>query len=167
VRGSRSECYVPSSAGARKCFFVAMAHVYVLDWIIKRPPPGQTAVEFLVFVSSFVLPRMQVCVAGEWSVQPKRCVLVLCNALIHDSVAVASLRADGVLVFLMPPYSLDFNPIEDIFSVGSSWLRRSSSPDQFNAWSMTTNDAMLLHITGDMCRGFVKAAVRRHNLYIS
>jgi len=82
-------------------------------------------------------------------------------------VAVASLRADGVLVFLMPPYSLDFNPIEDIFSAGSSWLRRWSSPDQFNAWSMTTNDAKLRHITGDMCRGFVKAAVRRHNLYIS
>jgi len=67
----------------------------------------------------------------------------------------------------MPPCSLDFNPIEDIFSVGSSWLRRSSSPDQFNKWFMTNNDAMLLHITGDMCRGFVKAAVRRHNLYLS
>jgi len=164
VRGSRSECYVPSSAGARKGFFVAMAHDCVLDWMIKRPPPGQTAVDFLVIVSSFVLPRMQACVAGEWSVQPERCVLVLCNALLHDNVAVESLRGDGALVFLMPPYSLDFNSIEDIFSVGGSWLRRWSSPDQFNAWSMTTNDAMLLHITGDICREFVKAAVRRHNL---
>jgi len=66
----------------------------------------------------------------------------------------------------MPPYSPDFNPIEYVFSVGSSWLRRWSSPDQFNAWPMTTIDAMLLRITGDMSRGFVKAAVRRYNLYI-
>jgi len=166
VRGSRSECYVASSVGARTSFFVAMAHDCVLDWMITRPPPGQTAVDFLLFVTSFVLPRMQACVAGEWSVLPERCVLVLDNARIHDSVALASLRAAGVFVLLMPPYSPDFNPIEDVFSVGSSWLRRWSSPDQFNAWHMTTIHAMLLHITGDMCRGFVKAAVLRYNLYI-
>jgi len=109
---------------------------------------------------------MRACVAGEWSDQPERCVLVLENARIHDSVTLASLRAAGVIVLLMPRYSPDFNPIEDVFSVGSSWLRRWSSTDQFNAWPMTTIDAMLLHITGDMCRGFVEAAVRRYNLYI-
>jgi len=166
VRGSRSECYVASSAGARTSFFVAMAHDCVIDWMITRPPPGQTAVNFLLFVTSFVLPRMRACVAGEWSVQPECCKLVLDNARIHDSVALASLRAAGVFVSLMPPYSPDFNPIEDVFSVGSSWLRRWSSPDQFNAWPMTTIDAMLLHMTGDMCCGFMKAAVRRYNLYI-
>jgi len=105
-------------------------------------------------------------VAGEWSVQPEGCVLVLDNARIHDSVALASLRAAGVFILLMPPYSPDFNPNEDVFSVGSSWLRRWSSPDQFNAWPMTTIDAMLLHIPADMCRGFVKAAVQRYYLYI-
>jgi len=96
VRGSQSECYVASSAGARKSFFAAMAHVCMLDWMITRLPPGQTAVEFLLFVTSFVLPRMRACVAGEWSVQPERGVLVLDNARIHDSVALASLRAAGV-----------------------------------------------------------------------
>jgi len=110
---------------------------------------------------------MRACVAGEWSVQPKRCVLVLDNARIHDSVALASLRAAGVLILLMPPYSPDFNPIDNFFSVGSRWLRRWSSRDQFNALPMTTIDAMLLHITGEIFRGFVKAAVRRYNLYIS
>ena len=101
-----------------------MAHDCVIDWMITRPPPGQTAVNFLLFVTSFVLPRMRACVAGEWSVQPERCVLVLDNARIHDSVALASLRAAGVFVLLMPPYSPDLNPIADVFSVGSSWLRR-------------------------------------------
>ena len=112
MRGSRSECYVPSSAGARKCFFVAMAHDYVLDWIIMRPPPGQTAVDFLVFVSSFVLPRMQACAPGEWRVQPERCVLVLCNALIHDSVVVASLRAKECSFFSCLPARSTSTPLK-------------------------------------------------------
>ena len=104
------ECYVASSAGARTSFFVAMAHDCVLDWMITRPPPGKTAVDFLLFVTSFVLPRMRACVAGEWSSEPERCVLVLENAHIHDSVALASLRAAGVFV-LLPRYLPDFNPI--------------------------------------------------------
>jgi len=37
-------------------------------------------------------------------------------------------------VRLLPPYSPEFNPIEDVFSVGSSWLRRHVTPEQFNEW---------------------------------
>jgi len=51
------------------------------------------------------------------------------NARIHDGVALASVRAAGVVVLLFPPYSPDFNPIEDVFSVGSSWLRWYSSTE--------------------------------------
>ena len=95
----------------------------------------------------------------EWDEQPDRCVLVLDNARIHDEVALAAVRAAGVVVLLLPPYSPDINPIEDVFSVGSSWLKRWSSLEQFNAWPMLTINTMLEHITGDMCRGFVRAAV--------
>jgi len=116
---------------------------------------------------NFVLPRMNAVEEGRgWGEQPDRCVLVLENARIHDDVALASVRAAGVVVLLLPPYSPDFNPIEDVFSVGSSWLRRWSSPDQFNAWPMLTINSMLEYISGDMCRGFVKAAVRRYSMYI-
>jgi len=166
VRGTRSGLYVASSAGAKTSFFFAMAHDRVLDWFITRPPPGQTSVDFLIFLTTLVLPRMTACVEGDWAEQPPRCVLVLDNARIHDEVALQRVRAAGVFVLLLPPYSPDFNPIEDVFSVGSSWLRRWCSPDQFNAWPMTTVDSMLLHITGNMCRGFVRAAVRRYNLYV-
>jgi len=91
--------------------------------------------------------------------QPERCVLVLDNARILDSKAVASLRSAGVIVLLMPRYSPDFKPNEDVFSVGNCWPRRWSSPDQFNMRPMTAIDAMLLHIIGDMRRGFFKAAI--------
>jgi len=167
LRGARAECYVASSAGVRTSFFVAMDHDRLLDWLITRPPPGQTAVDFILFLTSFVLPYMRPVVKGrEWSQQPARCVLVLDNARIHDEGALTAVRAAGVVVLLLPPYSLDFNPIEEVFAVGSSWLQRWSSPAQFNAWPMLTINSMLDHITGHMCRGFVEAAVRRYNLYV-
>jgi len=85
---------------------------------------------------------------------------------VHDEVALATVRDAGLVVLLLPPYSPDFNPIEDVFSVGSSWPRRYSHPEQFNAWPMLTINSMLAHITGDMCRGFLKAAVRRYHMYV-
>jgi len=98
--------------------------------------------------------------------QPNRCVLFLDNARIHDEVALAAVRAAGVVFLLLPPYSPDLNPIEDVFSVDSSWLKRWSSPDQFNAWPILTINSMLEHVTGDMRCGFVRAAVRRYNAHV-
>jgi len=164
LRGSRAECYVASSAGVRTSFFVAMAHDRLLDWLITRPPPGKTAVDLLLFLTSFVLPYMRPVVEGrEWS---ERCVLALDNARIHDELALTAVRAAGVVVLLPPPYSPDFNPIDEVFAVGSRWLRRLSSPAQFNAWPMLTINSTLDQVTGHMCRGFVQAVVRRYNLYV-
>ena len=55
--------------------------------------------------------------------------------------------------------------MEDFFSVGSSWLRRHVTSEQFSAWPFSTLTSMLLHITPKMCAGFVKAAVRRNVTY--
>jgi len=121
LRTAQAECHVASSAGVHTSFFVAMAHARLLDWLITRLPFGQTAVDFILLWSSFVLPSMLPVVEGrEWSEQPERCVLVLDNARIHDEVALTAVRAAGVVVLLLPPYSPDFNPIEDVFAVGSS-----------------------------------------------
>jgi len=167
LRGARAECYVEPNPSVRTSFFVAMANDRVLDWMVTRPPPAQTSVDFLIFVTNFLLPHMQSVEEGRaWGEQPDRCVRVLDNARIHDEVALTTLRDAGVFVLSLSPYSPDFNPIEDVFSAGSSWLRRWSSPAQFNAWPMLTIDTMLLHVTGAMCRGLVRAAVRRYKLYV-
>jgi len=101
-----------------------------------------------------------------WEDQPDRCFLVLDNARIHDEASLEVLRDAGVFVLSFTPYSPDFDPKEDVFSVGSNFLRRCYSPAQFNAWPMLTIDTMLLYITGQMCRGFVRAEVRRYRLYV-
>jgi len=85
---------------------------------------------------------------------------------VHDEVAFATVRDAGVVVLLLPPCSPDFNPIEDLFSIGSSWLRRYSHREQFNTRPMLTINSMPADITGDMCRGFVKSAVLRYNMYV-
>jgi len=121
LRGSRAECYVASSSGVRTSCFIAMAHDCVLDWLMTRPTPGQTAVDFLLSMTNLVLPRMNNLQQGvAWDGQPARCVLVLDNTRIHDEAALAAVRAAGVVVLLLPHYSPDFNPIEDVCSVGSS-----------------------------------------------
>jgi len=112
LRGERAECCVASSAGVRTSTFVAMAFDRSLDWFITRLPPGETAVDFLLFAKNFVLPHMDAVEAGRaWDEQPNRCVLVLDNVFIHDEVALAAVSAAGVVVLLLLPYSPDLNPI--------------------------------------------------------
>jgi len=53
LRGSRAECYVASSAEVRTSFFVAMAHDRLLDWVVTRPPPAQTSVDFFAVLDEF------------------------------------------------------------------------------------------------------------------
>jgi len=60
LRGARSESYVTSSPGVRTSFLVAILHDELLDWIITRPRPGQASVDFLLFMTNIVLPRMSV-----------------------------------------------------------------------------------------------------------
>jgi len=167
LRGARAECYLSNARGVSTSFFVAMSHDAVLDWKITQPPPGQSSVDFLLFTLENLLPHLNAYDPTlPWSAQDERCVLVLDNARVHDQAAIALLEARGVLVRFLPPDRLDFNPIEDVFSVGSSWLCRHVEPEQFNAWPFYTIALMLASITPDMCRGFVRAAVRNYSLYI-
>lgn len=47
------------------------------------------------------------------------------NATIHHSDRIKSLCADsGVELEYLPPYSPDFNPIEQSFNVLKAWVRR-------------------------------------------
>jgi transposase len=55
----------------------------------------------------------------------KNSVLILDNASLHHGGRVARLCEDqGVLLIYLPPYSPDMNPIEKVFSVLKSQLKR-------------------------------------------
>jgi len=165
--GRRAECDLTNCRGVSTTFFFAMSHDRMLDWKITQPRPGQTSVDFLRFALESLLPLMNAYDPGlPWSKQVERCVLILDNARVHDQAAIALIQAAGGLVRLLPPYSPDLNPIEDVFSVGRSWLRRHVTPEHFNEWPFLRIALMLSSISPVMCRGFVKTAVRNITLYI-
>jgi len=167
LRGARAEGYVDVSKGVATRFIVAMAHGGLIDWKLTKPPPGQSSVYFLLFLINSVLPEMSAYNPGlPWDQLEPNCVLILDNARMRDQIAVAVVEAAAVMVRFLPPYSPAFNPLDDVFSVGSSWIRRHVSSEQFSVWPFTTLTSMLLHITPDMCAGFVKAAVRRYLSYV-
>jgi len=167
LRGHRAERYLTNSRGVSTSFLVTMSHDRVLDWKITQPPPGQTSVHFLLLALETLLPHMNAYdPALPWYQQEERCVLILDNARVHDQAAIAQIQAAGVLVRLLPPYSSDSNPIEDVLSVGSSWLRRRVTPEQIYEGPFVCIALMLSSISSAMCRGFVKAAVRNYTLYI-
>jgi len=91
--------------------------------------------------------------ALRWSEQPERCVLILDNARVHEELSLAVFQAAGVLVRRLLPHSPAFNPIQDVFSVGSSdcaetSLRSSSTIGDFEASSASD---MFTNITLAVC----------------
>jgi len=144
-----------------------MAHDCLLDWVVRRPPPAQTSFNVLLILGNFVLPRMRAVVPGrEWREQPDPCVIMLDIVRTHDGVALASLGAAGVVVLLSPPYNSRLYPVRRCVLCGQQLAAPLLRPEEYNAWPMLSINSMLEHISGAMCRGFVKAAVRRYNLYI-
>jgi len=124
VRGARNEHYVPSSASTRTSFSAAMAHDRELDGLITRPSLGQTFADFLIFCTTLVFPGMAAYVVGGWDVQPPVCVLALDNARIQNEVTPEGVTAASVFLLFFPAYPLEFYPMEDVFFVCSSSIRR-------------------------------------------
>ena len=87
---------------------------------------GVTAENFDHFVADALLPNLQ----SFNGVNPCS-VVVLDNARIHHSGDILSLaEGAGALVHFLPPYSPDFNPIEEAFSKVKSVLK-----DNEDAWA--------------------------------
>jgi len=136
--------------------------------MITRPPLGQTSVEFLLFFTRHLLPSMgRYDPERSWDEQEERCVLMLDSAHENEAVALAAARSRGVYFLLLPPYSPDFMPIEEVFPTGSSWLRWWSTPAQFNDGPMSTIDNMLHSIVREMGPWFVKVTMPRYLMYVS
>lgn len=85
-----------------------------------------------VFFESFIKQLLQHC--GKWP-EPKS-VLVMDNASFHHSDRIKQLYSDaGVKLLYLPPYSPDFNPIEEFFAelkayIKKSWSAYEANPEQ-------------------------------------
>ena len=85
-----------------------------------------------VFFESFIEQLLQHC--GRWP-EPKS-VIIMDNASFHHSGRVRQLCSDaGVRLLYLPPYSPDFNPIEEFFAelkayIKKAWPGYENDPDQ-------------------------------------
>lgn len=92
-----TEGYLPCT-GIRKGFFNGDAFV---SWVLN---------ELLPYLNPFPGPRSVVC---------------LDNLNVHlDSRVRATLEDKGCLIKFLPPYSLDYSPIELTFSILKAWIRQ-------------------------------------------
>jgi transposase len=54
-----------------------------------------------------------------------RVVVIDNNSIYIDKVIVSTIEAEGYIVYFLPPYSPDFNPIELMFLVLKAWFQRN------------------------------------------
>ena len=75
--------------------------------------------EFHNFVRGTLIPEM-----NPYDGEADNSILVMDNCSIHHvGEIIEQLRSAGILVIFLPPYSLDFNPIEQTFSYLKQYLQ--------------------------------------------
>jgi len=95
----------------------------VIYCVTTQTPPAQNSEDWLIFLEG-LLPTMNELAPGlPWALQPETCVLLYENAPIHSAEADAWMAAAGIFPLRLPPYSPDFQPIEEVFSELSRLLK--------------------------------------------
>lgn len=104
------------------------------------------SITFLGFIEKYLAPKLK---PGD--------VVVMDNLAVHKVKGVdEALRAVGARAWFLPPYSPDFNPIEQAWSQAKSWLRKKSPPT-FNRLVRSIGDA-LRRVTAEHSRNYFRNA---------
>ncbi len=102
------------------------------------------AVSFLAYVEQVLVPRLQ---PGD--------VVVLDNLAVHKPPEVrAAIEAAGAQLRFLPPYSPDFNPIEQAFAKLKAFLR-ATRPRTFDEVTMLVGLALELFAPAE-CANYVR-----------
>lgn len=114
LRGERLACKVPHGHW-KTITFVAGLRMSGLTapFVLDGPMDGES---FIVYVRDVLAPTLT---AGD--------IVIMDNLSSHKVEGVRELiEARGAKLVYLPPYSPDFNPIEQAFSKLKSWLRKAA-----------------------------------------
>jgi len=102
------------------------------------------SITFLGFIEEYLAPKLK---PGD--------VVVMDNLAVHKVTGVEeALRRVGARAWFLPPYSPDFNPIEQAWSQAKNWLRKKSPPT-FNRLVRAIGDA-LRRVTPEHSRNYFR-----------
>ncbi|PWC87481.1 transposase [Azospirillum sp. TSH100] len=105
-----------------------------------------TGAAFLAYVQQVLIPTLR---CGD--------IVVLDNLPAHKTAEVrAVIQASGAQLFLLPPYSPDFNPIEMAFAKLKALLRRAKDRTVDGLWRRIGQ--LLDHFKPDECANNFRAA---------
>lgn len=142
--GRRCLGYVPCKHWQATTLVCALRSEGVMaPWVIDGPINGEI---FRVWVEQVLAPALQ---PGD--------IVVLDNLGAHKVAGIEkAIRAAGAQVRYLPPYSPDYNPIEQVFSKLKTGLRRAARRMIEELW--VTIGALLDEFAADECERYIRHA---------
>jgi transposase len=143
-RGTRCRSPIPHGHWKTTTFTGALRLTgMTAPMVLDGPMTGEW---FLAYVEQVLVPELR---PGD--------VVILDNLPAHKGVAVrAAIEAAGARMWFLPPYSPDFNPIENAFSKLKSILRKAAARTIADLWD-AIRDALPC-FTPDECANYFSAA---------
>ena len=147
LRGERAICHRILTRGTRVSAMAAMTADGVLAYDLTTG--SVTAEKFFDFLRGSAIPNMQP-FPGQNS------ILVLDNCSIHHAHDVETLLYSlGIPVLFLPPYSPDYNPIEELFSFVKSYLKRHDDIIQATNDPLPIIHSAFQNVTKSKCEGWI------------
>jgi len=121
-RGERLVAKVPHGRWRTLTFLAALrADRITAPWVLDGPINGEC---FRTYIERVLLPTLT---PGD--------IVIIDNLGSHKGAAVRrTLRAVGVKLFFLPPYSPDLNPIEQVFAKLKTLLRKAAERSVEATW---------------------------------
>jgi transposase len=144
ARGKRLRAKVPHRHW-RTLTFLAALRVDRIDapCVLDGPIDGKS---FLAYVEQILVPTLA---PGD--------IVIMDNLGSHKGTPVRrAIRAAGAKLFFLPPYSPDFNPIEQVFAKLKALLRKAAERTVEDTWRRIGQ--LLDRFTPDECRNYLRNA---------
>ena len=144
TRGERLRISVPHGHWKTTTFIGALTlRGFIAPFVIDRPI---NRISFETYVEMVLLPALQ---PGD--------IVVMDNLSSHKGPGVrAMIESIGARLEYLPPYSPDFNPIENAFSKLKALLRKAAERSIDGLWNSIGR--MLKLVTPNECQNYFKAA---------
>lgn len=124
TRGERLVCKVPHGHWKTSTFVAALRHNRVTAPFLLDGAMNGTS--FLAYVEQILAPTLR---RGD--------IVIMDNVSVHKVVGVReAIEARGAVLFYLPPYSPDLNPIEQFFSKLKAVLRKAAARSVNSLWDV-------------------------------